>query len=49
MAAPKADEPKKVYTYRATPSSVEKASKKAKKHKQTLSTIIQWFINEYAN
>jgi predicted HicB family RNase H-like nuclease len=49
MAAHKAEEPKKVYTYRAKPSVVKKASKKAKASKTTLSTKIESLINEYAN
>jgi hypothetical protein len=49
MAAKKAEEPKKVYTYRARPSIVQKASKKAKKDKSTLSTKIENLLYEYAN
>lgn len=49
MAAKKADEVKKVYTYRAKPSIIKKANKKAKANKTTLSSKIETLIYEYAN
>ncbi len=49
MAAPKAEEPKKVYTYRAKPSIIKKASKKAKQNKTSLSSKIETLLSEYAN
>lgn len=49
MAAKKAEELKKVYTYRAKPSIVKKASLKAKKDKSTLSTKIENLLYEYTN
>ena len=47
MAAYKVEELKKVYTYRAKPSIVKKADKKAKKSKTTLSQKIEKLLFEY--
>ncbi len=49
MAAPKAEEPKKVYTYRAKPSVIKKAAKKVRRDKTTLSEKIENLLYEYAN
>ena len=49
MAEPKAEEPKKVYTYRAKPSVIKKAAKKVAKDKTTLSEKIEHLLYEYSN
>jgi hypothetical protein len=49
MAAPKAIEAKKVYTYRAKPSTIKKAAKKVKREKVTLSEKIESLLYEYSS
>lgn len=48
MAAQKVTEAKKVYTYRAKPSTIKKALKKVKREKVTLSEKIENLLYEYS-